>query len=77
MSARNLIKVECYSGARADEEPRRLVFADAEIDVAEIENRWREPDGERWRVLGEDGFRYEIRRDAKAGLWRLVGIEPS
>lgn len=75
MTARSLIKVECYAGARPDEEPRRLVFADGATDVAAIEARWREPDGDRFRLRGEDGVVYQVHQDARSGVWRILAID--
>ena len=34
------IHVECYAGAKADETPRRFVWEERTIEVAEVLDRW-------------------------------------
>ena len=34
------IRVECYSGSRADEQPRFLLFGDQRLEVEEVVDRW-------------------------------------
>ena len=36
------IKVECYSGYKADESPRSFIWDDIEFEIVEIIDRWYE-----------------------------------
>jgi hypothetical protein len=38
-----LLRVECYSGCRADERPVRIVFGSQTLNVKEVEDRWYSP----------------------------------
>ena len=55
-------RIETYSGYRADERPLRFVWDGRVVEIREVLRRWREPGAEYFRVLGEDGLRYELRR---------------
>ncbi len=68
------IRIRFYEGARAEEEPRSVVWGGVEEDV-EIERRWLdERDGERrmrYRLAMRDGTVIEVSKgEAEAG-WRL------
>lgn len=53
--------VESYSGYRGDETPLRFVWDGRKVAVRRIARRWREPDAECFRVIGDDGLVYELR----------------
>ena len=48
------IQVECYSGYRGEETPRRLTFGVREIEVAEVLDQWLAPDHRYFKVRGEE-----------------------
>jgi hypothetical protein len=73
MTDETLIRVECHAGGRVDETPRRLVFADRTVEVAEEEARWREPDGDRFRLRGDDDVLYTVAHLSNTGIWLLLG----
>jgi len=64
------IRVECYAGYRGEEEPRTLQFAGKRIELVEILERWRAPDGRRFRARGADGAIYLLRHHERRG-WSL------
>lgn len=49
------IRVECYSGYRADERPLRFEFRGRPFEVAEVEDRWYSPGAVYFRVRATDG----------------------
>jgi hypothetical protein len=66
------IGVECYSGYRADESPRRLILGKRTVAVKEILDRWLGEEHRYFKILGEDGCTYLIRHDQGADVWELV-----
>jgi hypothetical protein len=69
------IRVECYAGYKAEETPRRLIFDDRTIDVADVIDQWLAPDHRYFKLRGNDGATYIIRHDVSAGRWELVMFE--
>jgi hypothetical protein len=69
------IRVECYAGYRAEETPRRLIFDDRTIEVADVIDRWLAPGHRYFKVRGTDGATYIIRHDVGTGHWELVMFE--
>jgi len=66
------VSVECYSGYRAEETPRRFILGTAAIEVVEVLDRWLAPDHRYFKVRGGDRATYILRHDVKAGAWELV-----
>jgi hypothetical protein len=65
------IRVECYSGYRADERPVRFHLGENSFEVAEVQDSWYSP-GERWfRVLASDRNIYVLRHDERQDIWTL------
>jgi len=69
------LKVECYSGYRADEWPRRFAFPggpDARAyEVKEILDQWYGVDYQCFKVRADDGNIYILRHLAGQDIWRL------
>jgi hypothetical protein len=65
------VKVECYSGFKADERPLRIFFASQTLEVAEVEDRWYSPGATFFRVLTSNGERYVLRRQDAQDVWTL------
>jgi hypothetical protein len=72
-------RVECHSGHRADETPRRFNAAGHETEIAEVIDRWYQ--GERdpewpaaayFKVRGEDGRTYLLKHDEESDSWYEV-----
>ena len=68
------IRVECYSGFRADERPLRFTIRDHFFDVREVDDQWYSPDATYFRVLADDGNFYVLRHDEGRDLWTLDGF---
>jgi len=68
-----LVRVECYSGYRADESPRKLILASRTLEVASIEDRWYSPGATYFRVSVTGGDRYVLRHQEAQDVWSLVG----
>jgi hypothetical protein len=66
------VRVECYSGYRGEQEPRRLHFGSRAIAVSEILDRWLGADHRYFKLLGSDGDTYILRHDAISHGWTLV-----
>jgi hypothetical protein len=69
-----MVRVECYSGHKAEERPLRIVFAGQTLEIKEIEDRWYSPGATYYRVLAECGDRYVLRHDDAQGVWSLTGF---
>ena len=71
------LRVECYSGYRADERPEAFWLQKRRIAVREILDRWLGEDHAYFKVTGEDGVRYTLRRDDRRDQWELILMEVS
>lgn len=69
--AQKLLRVECYSGYKADERPVRVLLGEQMVDVADVEDRWYSPGATYFRVLMANGARYVLRREDAQELWSL------
>ena len=65
-----MIKVECYSGHKADERPVSFLLDGNKIMVEEIIDRWRGPEFEFFKVLADDGKAYLLKYNFR-GEWML------
>ena len=66
------IRVECYAGHRGEETPRRFEIGDLRVEVAEVVDRWLEPDYSYFRVRGENGKIYLLRYKTTRDSWELT-----
>ena len=66
-----IVRVECYSGYKADERPARLKLKDGVKEITTIEDRWYSPGATYFRVLVEDGDRYVLRHEEVQDVWSL------
>ena len=65
------ITVESYAGYRGEQEPRAFLLGERRIAVIEIVDRWVGPDYRYFRVSGDDGHLYVLRRDDAVDEWTL------
>ncbi len=67
------VRVECYSGYKADERPLRFHLRGREFQIEEILDRWYSPDSTWFRVRADDGHVYVLRHDGDplADRWTL------
>jgi hypothetical protein len=66
------IRVECYAGQRADEEPRRFFIGEREVEISEVIDRWLDPAHRYFKVRGGDGGVYILRYDLDLNRWALT-----
>lgn len=66
------LRVECYAGHRADEEPRRFFIGKREIGVSEVLDRWLDPEHRYFKLRGSDGGIYLLRHDTARDSWELT-----
>ena len=66
------VRVECYSGYKGEETPRRFYFGKRKIEVTEELDRWLDPDHRYFKVRGSDGSVYILRHDTQTLVWELT-----
>jgi hypothetical protein len=66
------VRVECYSGHRGEETPRRLFLGRKAVQVVDVVDRWLAPDHRYFKVLGDDGGTYILRHDGRSGQWDMT-----
>jgi len=68
------LKVECYSGYKADERPIRFTPLAAHgrtYEVAQVLDQWYGPDYQCFKVRADDGNLYVLRHNPVEGEWTL------
>jgi hypothetical protein len=65
------IYVDAYSGYRANERPVRFTVDEQMFEIAQVEDRWYEPDAEYLKVRTMDGRRYILRYSERNDAWSL------
>jgi len=67
------IRVECYSGFKADEKPRRFSISGRTYEVAELIDQWYGPNDTWFRVKADDGNTYILRHTThgQSDTWTL------
>jgi hypothetical protein len=68
------VRVECYSGYRADERPLRFTLGSQSLEIISIDGQWYSPDATFFRVHASDGNTYVLRHSLEQGLWTLEAI---
>ena len=63
------IRVECHSGYRGEETPRRFELDGQTIEITEVLRRWKEPDAFLFRVQTLAGRVFVLRRNEQTGSW--------
>lgn len=69
--ADKVVRVECYSGYKADERPLRVEIGGLMMEVSAVEDRWYSPGATFFRVLLVTGERYVLRRNDAQDVWTL------
>lgn len=65
------IRVDCYSGYRGEETPRRFEIGNRFMEIIDVIDRWAGPDHRYFKVLGEDNAVYILRHDTVSCFWEL------
>lgn len=73
--ARIPLRVECYSGHRADERPVAFQLGERRVAVRKVVDRWYGEDHAYFKLTGEDGALYILRQDRGADTWELILME--
>jgi hypothetical protein len=66
-----LVRVEFYSGYKAEERPVRIRLGECVLEVEQVEDRWYAPGFTFFRVLVQGGDRYVLRREDAQDVWTL------
>lgn len=66
------IRVECYAGYRADQEPLAFWLGERRLAVRSIVDRWFAPSQRWFKVDADDGHVYVLRHDETSGDWELA-----
>lgn len=69
------IRVECYSGYKGEETPRRFIIGEQVIGVTKVLDQWLAPDHWYFKVEGDDGSIYIVRHDMTSLQWELTLFE--
>ncbi|NLW32264.1 MAG: hypothetical protein GXY77_12515 [Fibrobacter sp.] len=69
------VKVETYSGYKADEYPVRFWVDDLRIEVLEIEDRWYSPGFTYFKVFADDARHYILRRSTDDDIWIVRDLQ--
>lgn len=67
----NEIRVECYSGQRADERPLRFFAGANTYAVENVDDKWYSPEATYFRVTANDGNVYVLRHDETNDVWTM------
>ena len=71
------IKVNAYSGYKANERPVSFIVSDLKIGIIKVIDRWKEPDRDYFKVLGDDGNIYTMAWDREKDIWLLTNYPAS
>ncbi len=66
------IRVECYSGYRGEETPRRFWLGPRCIEIRRLLDLWLAPEHRYFKVLGDDNGVYILRHDASREVWEMT-----
>jgi hypothetical protein len=71
-----VVRVECYSGRKADERPVRFRLDVHAYVVQEVLDRWYEPEHVFFKIRADDGNLYILRHQTSVpdGKWDLVSF---
>jgi hypothetical protein len=65
------LRVECYSGHKADQRPIKFWLGDAVLFVESVVDQWYGPTAMYFRVRADDGNTYVLGHDEKSDEWTL------
>ena len=71
---KQIVRVDCYSGYKADERPVKLHLAGRALQISAVEDRWYSPGMTFFRVVVEGGDRYVLRHDEAQDMWSLTAF---
>jgi hypothetical protein len=70
------LRVECYSGGKADERPIRFQLDEYSYMVEEVLDQWYGPDDAFYKVRADDGNLYILKKETSTpeGAWSLASF---
>lgn len=71
------IQVECYAGYRGEETPRRIHVGGGCLEVADVLDRWLDPDHRYFKLQTFDGSIWIVRHDVRRAVWTLTFFQQS
>jgi len=69
------IRVVCYSGYRGEEVPRHFFLGERLIKIAEVVDRWLDPNYRYFKIRCPAGDLYILRHDSLTDSWELTLFE--
>lgn len=69
------LKVETYSGYKADERPVSFTLVNRTFQVKEILDQWYGVDHTYYKLIADDSNLYIIRHDREMDEWEMVMME--
>lgn len=66
------IQVNCYSGYRGEETPRRFWLEESLVEIKEVVDRWLDPEHRYFKVVGDDNSTYILRHNSETYEWELT-----
>ena len=73
----DLVRVQCYSGAKANERPLRFELDGEDHTVDEIIEQWYGPEHAFFKVRADDGNIYVLRHSPATDDWSLKSARKS
>jgi hypothetical protein len=73
LPARLPLRVECYSGYKADQRPVRILLHDQPFEVS-VEDTWYSPGFTFFRILLTTGERYVLRHQEAQDVWTIAAF---
>lgn len=70
------VRVDCYSGYRGEETPRRIHLGARKVEVVNVLDRWLAPDHRYFKIIGDDRAVYILRHDVEQNLWQVTLFAP-
>jgi hypothetical protein len=65
------IYVDAYAGYKANERPRQFSLDEGNFEIEAVENQWRSPEAEYFKVRTTNEKRYVLRNDEVRNQWTL------
>ena len=66
-----VVRVECYSGYKADERPVRVHLGERSLMVKEVQDKWYSPGVTYFRLKAEDNNVYILKHEEAQDVWIL------
>lgn len=65
------IKVECYSGYKANERPLRFHIGKRVLEVKDLLDRWYGEEADYFKLVADDGNKYILKYDRQGDSWEM------